>query len=439
MVDIGAARRCLAARLTVTNTCLRQRRVFPQGQGSRMSKAPRLDTPLTKPPSFAPPALKTVGADLAYPPPYLAPLPPPYPSHHKDAHQTFVDYLWGTRGSLPPLGLPYPLAAWPRRPLPSFPPLPLPDPRSDPTSDPRPTDAEPPALRPAHLSAFTPVTRASPTPTGSTGRDSGAPLPDSSRHSDDETVDIEATDDDADHKSDGYKSDSYKHELYKSEAVKPDSYKPSSSTKHHSLDTDHYKSDSYKPDDLRSDHGPGEAEVEESSRVLSRQEDRTHKEDHARVAHVRVSSPVASSSTNSLETSRPIIEIPSASSDSPTSAAAAAAAAAEEDPRLRLFLLREVEARRRVEQEMARLKYTYTSHLHQSLHHTLHHSLHTALQPGHHLTKVISPADDNDSLDEVISVVAHVTPGTDNDSSDKTLSCPTATTFHRSGSNGDDL
>ncbi|XP_063859010.1 SKI family transcriptional corepressor 2-like [Scylla paramamosain] len=108
-----------------------QRRVFPQGHSSRV-KSPRLEAPLTKPPTFAPPALKAVGADLSYPPPYLAPLPPPYPAHHKDAHQTFVDYLWGSRTSIPPLGLPYPLAAWPRRPLPSFPPLPLSDPQTRP-------------------------------------------------------------------------------------------------------------------------------------------------------------------------------------------------------------------------------------------------------------------------------------------------------------------
>lgn len=274
------------ALIPVTNFCLWQRRVFPQGQSSRV-KSPRLETPLTKPPAFAPPALKAVGSDLSYPPPYLAPLPHPYPAHHKDAHQTFVDYLWGSRSSLPPLGLPYPLAAWPRRPLPSFPPLPLTDPRPDPAADLRPPDTEPPVLRPAHLSAFTPVARASPTPTVSASRDSGAPLPDSSRHSDDETVDIEATDDDADYHGDNYKSSSYKNNYYKTDGHKADSYKPSS-TKHQGQEAGHYKGDVYKADDLPSggeacdDHAPGEAEVEESGGAAAgpaRHEERGHREE----------------------------------------------------------------------------------------------------------------------------------------------------------------
>lgn len=265
----------------VTNLCLWQRRVFPQGQSSR-AKSPRLEAPLTKPPAFAPPALKAVGGDLSYPPPYLAPLPPPYPAHHKDAHQTFVDYLWGSRSSLPPLGLPYPLAAWPRRPLPSFPPLPLTDPRPDPAADLRPPDTEPPVLRPAHLSAFTPVARASPTPTVSASRDSGAPLPDSSRHSDDETVDIEATDDDTEYHS------GYKNSFYKTDGHKADSYKPSS-TKQQGLEAPQYKSEAYKTDDFPSggetsdDHAPGEAEVEESGGAaavsLARHEERGLREE----------------------------------------------------------------------------------------------------------------------------------------------------------------
>lgn len=284
----GVLKRCSHTQLCgapfpVINFCLWQRRVFPQGHSSRV-KSPRLEAPLTKPPTFAPPALKAVGADLSYPPPYLAPLPPPYPAHHKDAHQTFVDYLWGSRTSIPPLGLPYPLAAWPRRPLPSFPPLPLSDPRPDPAADPRPPDSEPPVLRPAHLSAFTPVARASPTPTVSASRDSGAPLPDSSRHSDDETVDIEATDDDTDYHGDNYKSNTFKQNCYKGNNNKVDSYKPSS-TKQQSVEGCHYKRDGYKAEDFPNDeagddHAPGEADVEESAATShARHEDRSHRDE----------------------------------------------------------------------------------------------------------------------------------------------------------------
>ncbi|KAK3866252.1 hypothetical protein Pcinc_028197, partial [Petrolisthes cinctipes] len=305
-----------------------QRRVFPQTSSSRHPKSPRLEAPLAKPPSFPPPAMK---ADIPYPPPYLAPLPPPYPAHHKEAHQSFVDYLWGSRGSLPPLGLPYPLA-WPRRPLPSFPPLPISEPRTDPVPDTRPPDTDPPALRPAHLSAFTPVNRVSPPPAVSTGRDVGAPLPDSSRHSDDETVDIEATDDDSDQKSDTYKDDSYKNDLYKSDSYKADSYKSES------YKSDSYKHDLYKSEGLRADTArlggrhqgghegdhprsedqvPGEAEVEESSRP-SRHEDRHHhhhqhqqqrEDQHLPHPPARTTSPPITPATSSMEPPpRPSIE-----------------------------------------------------------------------------------------------------------------------------------
>lgn len=335
---------------------VRPRGVPQQGAGSRVPKSPRLETPLSEPPAFAPPALKAVGGDLPYPPPYLAPLPPPYPAHHKDARQTFVDYLWGSRGSLPPLGLPYPLAAWPRRPLPSFPPLPLTDPRPDPAPDARPADPEAPGLRPAHLSAFTPVARASPTPTLGGDRDGGAPLPDSSRHSDDETVDIEATDDENESKTDPYKpdpykpesfkidafkadsfkletykGDAYKPELFKPDSFKPDSYKPDTCKgglpKHLALDFEGYKGDSHKggEDHTVADTDGGAADAPSpSSDVRSpkddhaRKEDRLHREEHAHreeLTHTphslaRGGSPAANtSSTLNLDASRAVLEV----------------------------------------------------------------------------------------------------------------------------------
>ncbi|KAK7085328.1 c-SKI Smad4 binding domain, partial [Halocaridina rubra] len=249
-----------------------------------------------------------VGAELAYPPPYLAPLPSPYPAHHKDARQTFVDYLWGSRTSLPPLGLPYPLAAWPRRPLPSFPPLPLPDPRSDATTEVRITDLEPPALRAAHLSAFTPVARASPTPQGNSAEgDSGNQLPDSSRYSDDENIDIEVTEEDQRHRnSKSYDKNDFKyemkydlkHDLYKTESSKADSLKPddfSISTTKHGLDlspppsaapsTDNSKID-YQKDDLsepaQSDGGDCESS---SSPMKSRDDGRSRERERERRTH----------------------------------------------------------------------------------------------------------------------------------------------------------
>ena len=69
--------------------------------------------------------------------------------------QSFVDYLWNSRGGIPPLGFPYPLS-WPKRPLPSLPGLTLgsPDLQFDAG------DHHNDLLRPTQASAFTPVSSA---------------------------------------------------------------------------------------------------------------------------------------------------------------------------------------------------------------------------------------------------------------------------------------
>ena len=102
---------------------------FQDRESSRSSKQVR------KSPSYSSSNLKPnpseIGNQSSYPS-YFGALPPlaqsyPLPVAQKsslDMRQSFVDYLWGSRGAIPPIGLPYSLP-WPKRPLPSFPPFSL--------------------------------------------------------------------------------------------------------------------------------------------------------------------------------------------------------------------------------------------------------------------------------------------------------------------------
>ena len=188
----------------------------PLSKVPRLSPQPPPPPPLVKPPSQDPAGfplpspLKSLAGEvpMAGYGPYLGsvgPLPPHYPPQKAlDMRQSFVDYLWGSRSGLPSLGLSYPLGLpFPKRPLPSFPTLGLtsPDPRGDSVTEHRNTEISDcgygereGGLRSAPASAFTPVSRPSSTPSPPQ-KGERAPLPDSSRGSDDEAVDVENTED----------------------------------------------------------------------------------------------------------------------------------------------------------------------------------------------------------------------------------------------------
>lgn len=160
---------------------------------------------------------------------YLGSMPPlgqpyqmPVPQKALDMRQSFVDYLWGSRTGISPLGLTYPLP-WPKRPLPSFPSFPISGAESLTENPDFPegstTDRQELGLRQTSSSAFTPVNRPTPPPSpppaspqqqpdqkpwaqdeslretpkvGPSWEEGTAVLPDSSKASDDEAVDVES-------------------------------------------------------------------------------------------------------------------------------------------------------------------------------------------------------------------------------------------------------
>lgn len=207
----------------------------------RAPKQPRIGTSINRTSPFPSTPVKNLpGTDVAIGgyTPYMGAMPPigqPYPvpvgQKALDMRQSFVDYLWSSRATgISTLSLPYPLP-WPKRPLPSFTPFPLAAtetlPETQDFADGGAADRTELGLRQTSASAFTPVSRPTPPPSpapvspshqgdqklwpreespsregprAGVSWEDGAVLPDSSKASDDESVDVESNEETTHHR-----------------------------------------------------------------------------------------------------------------------------------------------------------------------------------------------------------------------------------------------